>query len=181
MNPLYVSLVCICLICVRLICVRFCVRFQLKRLCLICIPYMYALYVYTRVFGSNQRSFALYVSLMCTPHMCTRVYQVPIKAVLPHMCPLCVRLICMPHMCPICVHACIRFQSKQFRLIENKLGLDADQRILHSGCPYFKHIPDTKVSTRTHSMAREHILWQENTFYCIAHLALWLSVLYAYS
>ena len=32
------------------------------------------------------------------------------------------------------------FQSKQFRLIENKLGLDSQNRKLHSGCPYHQFL-----------------------------------------
>lgn len=32
------------------------------------------------------------------------------------------------------------FQSVQFRKIENKLGLRQEQRIQHSGCPYYQHL-----------------------------------------
>ena len=32
------------------------------------------------------------------------------------------------------------FQSVQFRKIENKLGLRQEQRIQHSGCPYYEHL-----------------------------------------
>eukprot|EP00292_Cryptomonas_paramecium_P006348 CAMPEP_0113700502 /NCGR_PEP_ID=MMETSP0038_2-20120614/24001_1 /TAXON_ID=2898 /ORGANISM="Cryptomonas paramecium" /LENGTH=486 /DNA_ID=CAMNT_0000624183 /DNA_START=21 /DNA_END=1478 /DNA_ORIENTATION=- /assembly_acc=CAM_ASM_000170 len=32
------------------------------------------------------------------------------------------------------------FQSKQFRILENTLGMSPDQRIQHSGCPYFDHL-----------------------------------------
>jgi len=34
------------------------------------------------------------------------------------------------------------FQSKQFRLVENRLGLRPSQRVEHSGCPYYQHLPD---------------------------------------
>ena len=34
------------------------------------------------------------------------------------------------------------FQSKQFRLIENKLGLNSKQRKLHSGCPYHQFLDE---------------------------------------
>ena len=32
------------------------------------------------------------------------------------------------------------FQSKQFRMLENTLGLSEKQRIQHSGCPYLQHL-----------------------------------------
>mmetsp|Transcript_3571 Transcript_3571/g.10499 ORF Transcript_3571/g.10499 Transcript_3571/m.10499 type:complete len:435 (+) Transcript_3571:425-1729(+) len=32
------------------------------------------------------------------------------------------------------------FQSKQFRILENTLGMSPDQRIQHSGCPYFDQL-----------------------------------------
>ena len=38
------------------------------------------------------------------------------------------------------------FQSKQFRLIENKLGLNTKDRKLHSGCPYHQFLKEEEQS-----------------------------------
>jgi len=185
---LYVFLICIPYM--LLICIPYMYPLYVF---LICIPYMYPLYVYALyvyalyvcafVSGSNQSDCALYVFLICTPYMCTPVCLVPINAVLPYMCPLCVRL--------ICVHACIRFQSKRFCLICVPYVYAlyvclicvpyVYTRVSGSNQSSSASLKTSWASTRTSASCtlavrtssifltprylREHILWQENTFY----------------
>ena len=115
--------------------------------------------------------------------MCTPVCLVPINAVLPYMCPVCVRL--------ICVHACIRFQSKRFCLICVPYVYAlyvclicvpyVYTRVSGSNQSSSASLKTSWASTRTSASCtlavrtssifltprylREHILWQENTFY----------------
>mmetsp|Transcript_46469 Transcript_46469/g.109992 ORF Transcript_46469/g.109992 Transcript_46469/m.109992 type:complete len:639 (+) Transcript_46469:3-1919(+) len=50
------------------------------------------------------------------------------------------------------------FQSKQFRLVENKLGMRAEQRIQHSGCPYYRHLPDIAEQQEVQESERQDSL-----------------------
>jgi len=61
------------------------------------------------------------------------------------------------------------FQSKQFRLIENKLGLATDQRITHSGCPYFQHIPQVEQ--------QQEVLEAEQAPSLLHYIQKWLELL----
>lgn len=57
------------------------------------------------------------------------------------------------------------FQSKQFRLLENTLGLRKEQRIQHSGCPYFQHLREED---------QEDVLIREEKPTLLSHVGTWL-------
>ena len=62
------------------------------------------------------------------------------------------------------------FQSKQFRLIENKLGLSLEQRKLHSGCPYHQFLnqkerSEVLESEKTSNLKNFIEKWLERTPY----------------
>jgi len=62
------------------------------------------------------------------------------------------------------------FQSAQFRLIENKLGLEEKQREMHGGCPYHQFlktedVPAVKKAEQTPSLLRAVEAWLERTPY----------------
>ena len=62
------------------------------------------------------------------------------------------------------------FQSKQFRLIENKLGLSSKQRRLHSGCPYHQFLNEKEqtevLKTEKESNLKDSVeKWLERTPY----------------
>ena len=57
------------------------------------------------------------------------------------------------------------FQSKQFRMIENTLGLSKEQRIQHSGCPYFQHLREED---------REDVLDREEKPALLGYVGRWL-------
>jgi tryptophan 2,3-dioxygenase len=57
------------------------------------------------------------------------------------------------------------FQSKQFRLLENTLGLRKEQRIQHSGCPYFQHLREED---------QEDVLLREEKPTLLSHVGTWL-------
>jgi len=50
------------------------------------------------------------------------------------------------------------FQSVQFRKLENKLGLREDQRIQHSGCPYYAHLKHEEERTEVLETEKEENL-----------------------
>lgn len=62
------------------------------------------------------------------------------------------------------------FQSKQFRLIENKLGLNPEQRKLHSGCPYHQFLdekekPEVLKAEKDENLKDSIEKWLERTPY----------------
>jgi tryptophan 2,3-dioxygenase len=62
------------------------------------------------------------------------------------------------------------FQSAQFRLIENKLGLEEDQREMHGGCPYHQFLktedkPAVEQAASSTSLLRAVEAWLERTPY----------------
>jgi len=62
------------------------------------------------------------------------------------------------------------FQSKQFRLIENKLGLNSKDRKLHSGCPYHQFLKEEEqtqvLESETQKTLKKSIeKWLERTPY----------------
>mmetsp|Transcript_5712 Transcript_5712/g.20083 ORF Transcript_5712/g.20083 Transcript_5712/m.20083 type:complete len:617 (-) Transcript_5712:154-2004(-) len=61
------------------------------------------------------------------------------------------------------------FQSMQFRLVENKLGMRPEQRIQHSGCPYYQHLAREEE--------REEVLAAEREVGLLDYLGEWLEKL----